>query len=169
MRILRDKKKKKKDNTNVTRTTGSSFFGSTGILFLLFFFLFFNFLQLYCPNGISPMGNSGCFPRGKPAAKESRYPTHSACWVFSIIRRTLTWTTGPSTCAQMLMHAIAHGGVRTHVRECALKGDSGRKIPCRTEESNQRQRRDGLMPEPAEPPHPHSQKCLWVPTDRMAE
>ena len=41
-----------------------------------------NFLQLYCPNGICPMGNSGCFPQGKPAATESRYPTYCACWVF---------------------------------------------------------------------------------------
>ena len=40
------------------------------------------FLQLYCPNGISPMGNSGCFPRGKRAATESRYPTYGACRVF---------------------------------------------------------------------------------------
>ena len=28
------------------------------------------------------MGNSGCFPQGKPAATESRYPTYDACWVF---------------------------------------------------------------------------------------
>ena len=27
----------------------------------------------------------------------------------SIIHRTQTWTTGSLTCAQMLMHAIAHG------------------------------------------------------------
>ena len=39
-----------------------------------FFFIFF-FLQLHCPSGISPMGNSGCFPRGKPASTESRQPT----------------------------------------------------------------------------------------------
>ena len=43
------------------------------------------------------------------------------------------------------MHAIAHGGVRTRVRASALKVDSGRKIPCRTGESNLRQRRDGPM------------------------
>ena len=41
--------------------------------------LTFYFLQLYCPNGISPMGNLGCFPRGKPAATESRYPAYDAC------------------------------------------------------------------------------------------
>ena len=38
------------------------------ILLLFFYFLFFpNFLQLYCPNGISSMGNLGCCPQGKPA------------------------------------------------------------------------------------------------------
>ena len=41
------------------------------------------------------------------------------------------------------MHAIAHGGVWTHVRESALKVGSGKKIPCRTGESNLRQRRAG--------------------------
>ena len=50
--------------------------------------------------------------------------------VFSIIQRTLTWTTGSLTslkCAQMLMHATAHRGVLTHIRESALKVNSGRK------------------------------------------
>ena len=50
-------------------------------------------------------------------------------------------TTGSLMCSQMLMHAIAQGGVRSHVRESALKVDSGRKIPCGTRESNLRQRR----------------------------
>ena len=36
---------------------------------------------LFRPIGSSPLGNSGCFPRGKPAASESCYPTYSACWV----------------------------------------------------------------------------------------
>ena len=31
----------------------------------------------------------------------------------AIIHRTPTWTTGSLSCAQMLMHVIAHGGVRT--------------------------------------------------------
>ena len=60
-----------------------------------------------------------------------------------VIHRTLTWTTGSLTCAQMLMHATAHGSARAHVRESALKVDSGRKIPCRTEESHLGQRRAG--------------------------
>ena len=41
----------------------------------------FYFLRLYCPNGNSLMGNSGCLLREKPAATESRYPTHGAYWV----------------------------------------------------------------------------------------
>ena len=43
----------------------------------------------------------------------------------------------------MLMHAIAHGGCTDTVREYALKIDSGRKIPCRTGESNLGQLRSG--------------------------
>ena len=41
------------------------------------------------------------------------------------------------------MHAIAHGGHTDTVRECALKVDSRRKIPCRTGESNLHRRRAG--------------------------
>ena len=41
-----------------------------------------HFLQLYCPNGISSVGNSGCLPWGKPAVTESCYLTCGACWVF---------------------------------------------------------------------------------------
>ena len=63
----------------------------------------------------------------------------------SLIHRTLTWTIWSLTCAQMLMHAIAHGGCRDTVRESALKVDSGRKIPCRTGESNLRQLRASPM------------------------
>ena len=40
------------------------------------------FSQLYCPNGISPTGNSGYLPRGKPAATKSRYLAKVVCWVF---------------------------------------------------------------------------------------
>ena len=31
---------------------------------------------------ITPMGNSGGLPRGKPAATELHYPTYVACWMF---------------------------------------------------------------------------------------
>ena len=52
---------------------------------------------------------------------------------------------GSLTCAQMLMHAIAHEGCTDSVRESALKVDSARKtkIPCRTGESNVPHRRAG--------------------------
>ena len=39
------------------------------------------------------------------------------------------------TCAQCWCVRFAHGGCTDTVRESALKADSGRKIPCRTEES----------------------------------
>ena len=63
-------------------------------------------------------------------------------------------------CTQMLMHAIAHRGVQTP-SEYARKVDSGRKILCRTGESNLHQRRAGptlcqlsYIPNPA--PFPRS-------------
>ena len=46
-------------------------------------------------------------------------------------------------CTLILMHAIADEGCTDTVGESALKVDSGRKIPCRTGESNLRQRRGG--------------------------
>ena len=55
-----------------TAKTGSSFAEAKAATrlppVLLFYFLI---LQLCCPTGISPTGNSGCFAHGKPAAKES--------------------------------------------------------------------------------------------------
>ena len=102
---------------------------------------------MYCPNGISPMGNSGCFPRGKPAAAESRYATYGACWVllffhnppnFDMDYRTYDVHTDLNACD------CTRGRLDT-VTESAPKVDSGRKISRRTGESNLRQRRDGPM------------------------
>ena len=45
------------------------------------FFFYFYILQLYLPNGISYMGNSGCLSWGSQL-RQSRYPTYGACWVF---------------------------------------------------------------------------------------
>ena len=84
------------------------------------------------------------FP-GESQLRQSRAtkPTvHAGCLSVSIIRRNLPWTTGFLACAQMLEHAIAQGCVRTHVNESALKADSGKKIPCRTGESNLRDETD---------------------------
>ena len=62
---------------------------------------------------------------------------HAGCFSVSIAHRALTRTTGSLTCEQILMHATAHGSVRTPY---ALKVDSGRKIPCRIGEPSLRQR-----------------------------
>ena len=48
---------------------------------------------------------------------------HAGFFSVSLIHQTLTWTQGSLMCAQMLMHAIAHGAVQTHVRESAWKVD----------------------------------------------
>ena len=59
-----------------------------GFTLLTYFLLFKNysfiFKQLYCPNGIPPMGNLGCtcILQGKQVATESHYLTYGACWVF---------------------------------------------------------------------------------------
>ena len=53
---------------------------------------------------------------GESQLRQSRnsQPTmHAGYFYVFIIHRTPTWATRYSTCAQMLMHAIAHGGVRT--------------------------------------------------------
>ena len=71
-------KKREREHADIvldSRRSGPQF------LLLLFFFVLF-FVQLYRPIGISPTGNSGCFPLGKAAATESRYPTQGACWAF---------------------------------------------------------------------------------------
>ena len=110
---------------------------------LKYFLFFYNCIV---PMGFPPWEIWVAFPR-ESQLQQSRatQPTvHAGCFSVSVIHQTLTWTTGSLTCAQMLMHAIAHRGVRTHVRESALKADSGRKIPCRTGESNVPQRRAGL-------------------------
>ena len=119
------------------------------IYFLPFWLLFFlNILHLYCPSGISPMGNSGCFPRGEPSATESRYRStvHAGCFSVSIIYHTLTWTTGSSTCPHNDVNACdcARGCTDT-VRESAPKVDHRSKIPCRAGEPNLRERRAGPM------------------------
>ena len=80
---------------------------------------------------------------------------HAGCFSVSIVHRTLTWTTGSLTCAQMKMHAIAHGCTDT-VTESELDVDSEGKISCRTAESNLRQGRAGPVALPTEL-HPHPQ------------
>ena len=93
------------------------------ICFVLFCFLFvFWFTWRVVPLGFLPWKIRVAFPgESQSAATESRYPKYGACFLLffffcffvffsvSIIHRTLTRTTGSLTCAQIFMHAIAHG------------------------------------------------------------
>ena len=97
--------------------------------------------------GFLPWENRVAVP-GESQLQQSRatQPTlRAAYFSASIIHRTLTWTTGSLTCAQMLTHAIAHEGCADTERESTLKVDYGKKIPCHIGELNLHQRRDGQM------------------------
>ena len=89
-----------------------------------------------------PCGKFGSPYLGKAQQpQEQLYPFLSVCAVFSCVQ-TMVWL--PvfgifNVCAQMMMHTIAHGGWTDSIRESALEVDSGRKIPCRTGDSNLRQ------------------------------
>ena len=104
--------------------------------------LYFSQLQLLSQWDFSHGKFGLLFPwESQPQKSRATQPTvHAKYLSVSIIHRTLTWTTGSLTCKQMLMQAIAHEGCADIVTESALKVDSGRKIPCRTGESNLRQR-----------------------------
>ena len=81
---------------------------------ITFFWIIF-FKQLDCPIGISSTGNLGCSSSGKPAVTDLRYPTYSVCWVFECFHNppNSDMATGSLTCTQVLMHAVAYGGVQT--------------------------------------------------------
>ena len=108
----------------------------TNRLFFTYFFNIYNTVyNCIVPMGFLPWEIRVALPRGQCHATQ---PTvHAGCFSVSIAHRPLTRTTGSLTCEQILIHATAHGSVRTPY---ALKVDSGRKIPCRIEESNLRQR-----------------------------
>ena len=65
--------------------------------------------------GISPMGNLGCFPGGKPAATVTlpNLFMNAGCFSILIVHQTLTWTTGSLMRTQLLLHVIVHGIVWT--------------------------------------------------------
>ena len=79
----------------------------------LFFSSFFTTVLSHCDFSHGKFGLP--FP-GKASGDTVALPNpRSLLGVFqtiSITHRTLTWTTGPLTCAQMLMQAIAHRGLR---------------------------------------------------------
>ena len=97
---------------------------------------------------INPLTSSS--PRISYADDTSFFPFSDPNHQVDYFCRLWTWATGFLSCAQLLMHAIAHGGCTDTERESALKVDSGKKIPCRTGESNLCQRRAGPMLKPAE-------------------
>ena len=81
--------------------------------------VFFKFLQkssnCIVPLGFLPWEIRVAFP-GENQLRQTRATqprVHVGCFGVSIIHRTLTWPTGSLTCTQMLMHAIAHDGLRT--------------------------------------------------------
>ena len=109
----------------------------------LFLLLFLNNCSV--PFGISSMRNSGRFPRRKPAATKSRYPTYGASWVFHCFHNPPNSDMG---CRIFNVHTDVNAsdctrGCTDTVRESALKVDSGRKIPCCTRESILPRRRAG--------------------------
>ena len=58
----------------------------------MYFTLTFDFLQLYCPNGISPIGFGVAFPRENQLrqSRATQPMVHAGCFSVSIIHRTLT-------------------------------------------------------------------------------
>ena len=101
--------------------------------FLITFFFVFN--NCIVPMGFLPWKIKVAFP-GESQLRQSCaiQPTvHAGCFSVSIIHQTLTWI--------FHMHTDVNAcdctrGCTDTVRESALKADSGRKIPCRTWESN---------------------------------
>ena len=67
--------------------------------------------QLYCPMGISPIGNSGCFSFGSQQQQShATQPTvYAGCFSVFIIHQTPTSTTESLTCTH-LMHTVVHEG-----------------------------------------------------------
>ena len=91
-------------------------------------------LTLFYIWGFLPWEIRVAFPRESQLWQScATQPTmHGGCFSVSIIHQSLAWTTGSLTCAQMLMHAIAHKGVKTSWESLHWKLTLGEKIPCRT-------------------------------------
>ena len=72
-RRRRRKKKKKKDRKIERKKKKEESFRYSRLNVVLYL----DFVYFLVPIRISPMGNSGLFPQGKPVATESRYPTQT--------------------------------------------------------------------------------------------
>ena len=107
-------------------------------------------MQLHYCTASNPGGNlficwlvgDAALSLGQRQPQEQCYPFLSMCAVFSCVQ-TMVWL--PmfgifNVCTDVTStHAIAHWGCTGTVRESVLEDDSGRKIPCRTWDSNPRQ------------------------------
>ena len=68
--------------------------------------------------------------------KSSATHSNHCVWYFRVSKHWCSCQClGFLTFAQMLMHALANGDCTNTARESALKVDSGRIVPCRTEKS----------------------------------
>ena len=104
-----------------------------------FYYLLFTTSFISCGKFGSPyLGMATASARAAPPVRNSAYAIF-----LCPNKRFGCQCLGSFTCAKMLMHATAHESCTDTVRESALKVDSGRKIPCRTEELNLPQRRAG--------------------------
>ena len=119
---------------------------AAGDIVYLFTAVTFFFFTTVLSHWNSSHGKFGLLFPGESQLRQSRATqpsVHTGCFSVFIIHRILTWTTGSLTCAQGIMHAIAHGEARTHVRVCTENWLLEKKITWRTGKSNLRQRRDG--------------------------
>ena len=111
-------------------------------------------------------GKFGLLLRGMPAATESRHPTYDACWVFSLFHNAPNsdmdsdMTDGIFNVRTAANVCDRTRGFTDTVRESAPKVDSGRNIPCRTEESNLSERH-------ASPTH-YQLSYILAPADSLA-
>ena len=102
--------------------------------------VFFSFSCFCFEHFIIPCRTFGWPYLGKAEAATKSSATDSCQCVHSIFvcpnKRMSASVWNCQQCAQVLMHATAHGSCRNTMRESALEADSGRNIPCRTRESN---------------------------------
>ena len=84
---------------------------SSSTLCTFLFYLLFTFYNCIVPVGFFPWEIRVAFPTESQLwqSRATQPTVHAGCFSVSIIHQTPTWTTGSLTCAQMLMHAIAHG------------------------------------------------------------
>ena len=116
----------RRDRCNEISQITFSFISTLEFVQVIFFFL--KGFTIIVPFGISSVETLDCFPWGTPAATQLHYPTYGACWVFQFFHNPLNYDMHyrifkmhTDVCA-----CDCIGGVRTPVRESALRVDSGR-------------------------------------------